>query len=76
MTLSNRGWKRPAPTNPPFPRGQVRRPRRSHVFTPTQILAVLALLVLIVLMLPRHITIGGYHVHPGFAPYLTPYLFG
>ena len=76
MTLSNRGWKRQAPTNPPFPRGKIRTRRRSPAFTPAQFLALLALLVLIVLMLPRHITIGGYHLHPGFAPYLTPYLFG
>jgi hypothetical protein len=40
------------------------------------VLALVGLLVVLVLMLPRHVTIGGYHLHPGFAPYLTPYLFG
>jgi hypothetical protein len=39
-------------------------------------LFLLALLALAVLLLPRHITIGGHHLHPGFAPYLVPYLFG
>jgi hypothetical protein len=76
MTLSDRGWKRQTPTDPTFPRAKVRTPRRSRAFTPGRIVALLALLVVIVLMLPHHITIGGYHLHPGFAPYLAPYLFG
>jgi len=37
---------------------------------------LLCLLVVVVLMLPRHITIGGHRLHPGFAPYLSPYFFG
>jgi hypothetical protein len=76
MTLSDRGWKRQPPTDPTFPRAKVRTPRRSRAFTPARILVLLGLLVVLVLMLPRHITIGGYHLHPGFAPYLTPYIFG
>lgn len=76
MTLSDRGWKREAPTAPNVPRAKVRAPRRSRAFTPGRILVLLALLVVVVVMLPRHIRIGGYHVHPGFAPYLAPYLFG
>jgi hypothetical protein len=76
MTLSNRGWKRQPPADPVFPRTKVRKPRRSRAFTPRLILALLGLLVVLVLMLPRHITIGGYHLHPGFAPYLTPYIIG
>jgi hypothetical protein len=76
MTLSDRGWKRQPPSDPTFPRAKVRTPRRSRAFTPGRILALLGLLVVIVLMLPHHITIGGYHLHPGFAPYLVPYLFG
>lgn len=51
-------------------------PRRSRAFTPGRILVLLGLLVALVLMLPRHISIGGYHLHPAFAPYLTPYIFG
>lgn len=76
MTLSNRGWKRETPTEPSFPRSKVRTPRPSRAFTPGRVLALLGLLIVIVLMLPRHITIGGHHVHPGFAPYLAPYIFG
>jgi hypothetical protein len=76
MTLSDRGWKRQAPVDPAFPRAKVRQPRRRRVFTPGFILILLGLLVIIVLLLPRHITIGGHHLHPGFAPYLTPYLLG
>jgi hypothetical protein len=76
VTLSNRGWKREAPTDPTFPRAKVRTPRRSRAFTPPRVLALLGLLIGLVLMLPRHITIGGYHLHPGFAPYLAPYVFG
>jgi len=76
MTLSNRGWKRQTPTDPTFPRAKVRTPRRSRVLTPGRILVLLALLVVIVLMLPHHLTIDGYHLHPGFAPYLTPYFLG
>jgi hypothetical protein len=76
MTLSNRGWKRETPTNPTLPKTRVRKPRKSRAFTPGRVFVLLGLLVVIVLMLPRHITIGGYHLHPGFAPYLTPYLFG
>jgi hypothetical protein len=76
MTLSNRGWKRQPPADPTFPHGKVRTPRRSRAFTPGRVLALVGLLVVIVLMLPHHVTIGGYHLHPGFAPYLAPYLFG
>jgi hypothetical protein len=76
MTLSDRGWKRETPTDPTFPEVKVRRPRRSRAFTPARVLALLGLLVVLVLMLPRQISIGGYHLHPGFAPYLTPYIFG
>jgi len=76
MTLSNRGWKREAPPASALPRAKVRAPRRSRVFTPGRLLALIGLVVVIALMLPRHITIGGHHVHPGFAPYLTPYLIG
>jgi hypothetical protein len=76
MTLSDRGWKREPPTDPTFPRAKVRTPRPSRAFTPTRVLALLGLFVVIVLMLPRHIAIGGYHLHPGFAPYLVPYIFG
>lgn len=76
MTLSNRGWKRQPPTDPTFPRSKVRTPRTSRAFTPGRVLALVGLLVVLVLMLPRHVTIGGYHLHPGFAPYLTPYVFG
>jgi hypothetical protein len=76
VTLSNRGWKREAPTDPTFPRAKVRTPRPSRAFTPARVLVLLGLLVVIVLMLPHHITIGGYHLHPGFAPYLAPYVFG
>lgn len=76
MTLSGRGWKRQTPTVPTFPRTKVRTPRRSRAFTPGRILVLLALLLVIVLMLPHHVTIDGYHLHPGFAPYLAPYLFG
>jgi hypothetical protein len=76
MTLSSRGWKRQAPSDPTFPHANVRTPRPSRAFTPGRVLVLLGLLVVIVLMLPRHITISGYHLHPGFAPYLAPYLFG
>ena len=76
MTLSNRGWKRETPTDPTFPRAKVRTPRRSRAFTPRLIVALLGLLVVLILMLPRHITVDGYHLHPGFAPYLAPYVFG
>jgi hypothetical protein len=76
MTLSNRGWKRETPGESTHPRAKVRTPRRSRAFTPARVLAVLGLLVVIVLMLPRHITIGGYRLHPDFAPYLTPYIIG
>jgi hypothetical protein len=76
VTLSNRGWKRETPADPTFHGAKVRPPRRSRAFTPGRVLVLLGLLVVIVLMLPRHITIGGHHVHPGFAPYLAPYLFG
>jgi hypothetical protein len=55
---------------------KVRAPHRSRVFTPGRVVFLLVLLVVVVLMLPRHITIGGYHVRPGFAPYLTPYILG
>jgi hypothetical protein len=37
---------------------------------------LLAVLVFGYLLVPRHVTIGGRHLHPGFAPYLAPYLFG
>ena len=76
MTLSDRGWKREDPTDPTFPRAKVRTPRGSRAFTPVRVLALLGLLVVVVMMLPHRITIGGYHVHPGFAPYLTPYILG
>jgi hypothetical protein len=78
MTLSGRGWKRQTPIHPAYSGAKVRRPRRSRAFTPVRVLAVLGLLVVIVLMLPHHITVGGHrlHTHPGFAPYLAPYLFG
>lgn len=76
MTLSNRGWKRPTPTVPAFPNSSIRAPRRSRAFTPGRTVILLGLLVVIVLMLPRHMRIGGYHVRPGFAPYLAPYIFG
>lgn len=75
MTLSSRGWKRQPPTDPTFPRVKVRTPRRSRAFTPGRLLIVLGLLVVVVLAIPHHITIGGYHVHPGFAPSLAPYIF-
>ena len=75
MTLSNRGWKRET-RGPPVTRARVRTPHKSRVFTPGRIVFLLVLLVVIVLMLPRHITIGGHRLHPGFAPYLTPYLLG
>jgi hypothetical protein len=76
MTLSSRGWKRQAPTDPTFPRAKVRTPRRSRAFTRGRVLVLLPLLVvIIILVLPRHIKIGGYHVHPGFAPSLAPYIF-
>lgn len=74
MTLSGRGWKRqPAPIRV---QPKVRKPRPSRAFTPARTLALLGLLIVLVLMLPRHIAIGGYHLHPGFAPYLAPYIFG
>ena len=76
MTLSDRGWKRQTPTDPPFPRAKVRTLRRSRAFAPGRVLVLLGLLVVIVLMLLHRITIGGYHLHPGFAPYLAPYVFG
>lgn len=76
MTLSDRGWKREIPTDPTFAGAKVRPPRRSLAFTPGRVLILLALLVVVVVMLPRRITIVGYHVHPGFAPYVAPYLFG
>lgn len=76
MALSNRGWTRPAPVAPTLPRSRVRTPRRSRAFTPGRIAVLLGLLVVIVLMLPHDVTISGYHVRPGFAPYLTPYIFG
>jgi hypothetical protein len=37
---------------------------------------LLAVLVLAYFLVPRHVTIGGHRLHPGFAPYLAPYLFG
>ena len=76
MTLSDRGWKRETPTDPTFPQVKVQKPRRSRAFTPRVVLALLGLLIVLVLMLPRHISVGGYHLHPGWAPYLTPYIFG
>jgi hypothetical protein len=76
MTLSDRGWKRETPTDPTFPRAKVRPPRKSRAFSPGLIFGVLGLVVVIVLMVPRHVTVGGYRLHPGFAPYLTPYLLG
>lgn len=77
MTLSDRGWKREKTrTDPAFHRVKVRKPRRPRAFTPARILALVGLVVVIVLMLPRHITIGGYRLHPGLAPYLTPYIWG
>jgi hypothetical protein len=48
MTLSNRGWKREAPTDPTFPETQVRAPRPARAFTPGRILVLLGLLVVIV----------------------------
>jgi len=76
MTLSNRGWKREPPPASTYTRVKVRTPRTSRAFTAPRVLAVLGLLVVLVLMLPRHVTIGGYHLHPGFAPYMAPYIFG
>jgi hypothetical protein len=77
MTLSNRGWKREeTPTDPTFRRAKVRTPHKWRAFTPARVLVLLGLLVVIVLIVPHHVTIGGYHVHPGFAPYLAPYVFG
>jgi hypothetical protein len=76
MTLSNRGWKRETPREATLPRTKVRKPCKSRAFTPARVLALVGLLVVLFLMVPRHITIGGYHVHPTFAPYLAPYIFG
>jgi hypothetical protein len=77
MTLSNRGWKREPPPASTYARVKVRTPRTSRAFTPPRVLALIGLLVVLFLMMvPRHITIGGYHVHPGFAPYLAPYIIG
>jgi hypothetical protein len=76
VALSNRGWTRQAPTRSSVAQVRVRTPHASRVITPGRVLFLLALLALAVLVLPRHITIGGHHLHPGFAPYLVPYLFG
>jgi hypothetical protein len=77
MTLSNRGWKREPPPASTYKRVKVRKPRPSRAFTPPRVLALIGLLVVLFLMfVPRHVTIGGYHVHPGFAPYLAPYIIG
>jgi hypothetical protein len=53
-----------------------RAPRPSRAFTPFRLLLLACLVALALLLLPHHVTIGGYHLHPGFAPYLAPYLFG
>jgi hypothetical protein len=76
VALSNRGWTRQAPPPSSLAQVKVRTPRRSRILTPGRALLLLVLLVLAVLLLPRHIAIGGHHLHPGFAPYLVPYLFG
>jgi hypothetical protein len=78
MTLSDRGWTRE--TRPgagsAHPRPLVRAPRPSRVHRRLWLVLLLAVLVFGYLLVPRHVTIGGRHLHPGFAPYLAPYLFG
>jgi hypothetical protein len=38
------------------------------------VLLVVLVLAIAILLVPRHVRIHGYRVHPGFAPYLVPYL--
>jgi len=78
MTLVaiSRGYTRPAPTRSRRSQVRYRNSGASRAFTPARILILLALVALAVLMVPRHVTIGGYHLHPGIPPYLVPYLFG
>jgi hypothetical protein len=78
VTLSDRGWK-PDPRRVSGHTGlppAVRVPRRPRAVTPARLVLLVAVLTVAYLLVPRHVTIGGRHLHPGFAPYLAPYLFG
>jgi len=66
----------PGSDRPDLSAGEGSSASPSRAFTPGRVLVLLGLLVVIVLLLPHHLTIGGYHLHPSFAPYLTPYILG
>ena len=73
MTLGSRGWipREQAPTG----RGRAPRPgRRRRLTPPFWVLLVVLILAIAILLVPRLVRIHGYRVHPGFAPYLVPYL--
>ena len=75
VTLSNRGWTREPTKRSGIGEVRLRTPRRSSgALTPGRLVLLLVVLALAVILLPRHLTINGYHVHPKFAPYLAPYL--
>jgi hypothetical protein len=42
---------------------------------PGSVLFIALVVLFLVLLVPRHVKIGSYHIRPGWAPYL-PYIFG
>jgi hypothetical protein len=74
VALSNRGWTAETKRGSGSAEVRVRTPRSSRLFTPGRLVLLLAVLAFGVLLLPRHFTINGRHMHPGFAPYVAPYL--